>query len=61
MYMVDHVDYANGIPFDIVLRNPYGSDHTGGHDPNSSRLDGWVTIPADLFAFGCGGFWAYTV
>jgi hypothetical protein len=58
-YMVDHVDYLNGVPIDIVLRNPYGSDHTGSFPTNSP--DGWVTIPADLFAYGCSNYIAYTV
>jgi Ca2+-binding RTX toxin-like protein len=62
MYMVDHVDYVNGMPVDIVLRNPYGSNHLGfGTFDTHSANDGWVTIPADLFFYGCGGFTAFTV
>jgi hypothetical protein len=62
VYMVDHVDYTNGQPVDIVLRNPYGSNHLGfGTFDTHSANDGWVTIPANLFFSCCGGYTAYTV
>jgi hypothetical protein len=47
IYLAEQVDVdANGNPYQIHLRNPYGSE---------------VIISADLFFFCSGGFAAFTV